>query len=122
MKVLVTGAADMLGAAVMNVLRQETWQVITTGRAVYGAATPAMDIGDWEVVIRVMEDVRPDLVLHLAAETDVDRCEREPDHAFAVNAFGTENVAGACRAYGAELVYISRANVFDGEKIETYTI
>jgi nucleoside-diphosphate-sugar epimerase len=60
MKVLVTGAAGMLGAAVMNVLRQETWQVITTGRAVYGAATLAMDIGDWEAVMRVMEDVRPD--------------------------------------------------------------
>ena len=122
MKVLVTGAAGMLGAAMTDALRHyDDYEVIATGRSDHGAASLAMDIGDWDGVMRTIEDNNPDLVMHLAAETDVDRCEREPDHAFAVNAFGTENVARACREYGAELVYISTANVFDGEKIEPYT-
>jgi dTDP-4-dehydrorhamnose reductase len=121
MKVLVTGAAGMLGAAVMNVLQREACEIAPTGRVVRGAATLEMDIVDGEAVMRMVEKVQPDLILHLAAETDVDRCEREPDHAFAVNAFATENVARACREHGAELVYISTANVFDGEKIEPYT-
>jgi dTDP-4-dehydrorhamnose reductase len=121
MKVLVTGAAGMLGAAVVNALRREAWQIFPTGRVVNRIVARAMDIGDWEAVMCVVGDVQPDLVLHLAAETDVDRCEREPDHAYTVNAFGTENVARACREYGAELAYISTANVFDGEKIEPYT-
>jgi dTDP-4-dehydrorhamnose reductase len=64
---------------------------------------------------------RPDVVLHLAAATDVDRCEQDPDLAFRVNAIGTQNVALAARDAGAVLVYISTAGVFGGEKPEPYT-
>ena len=111
----------MLGAAVAENVLREGWEVVLTGRTVGGGATIAMDISDWWAVRDRVEEERPDLVLHLAAETDVDRCEREPDHAFASNAFGTENVARACLQVGAMLVYVSTGNVFDGEKIDAYT-
>ena len=112
----------MLGASVVDVLRDDgAHQIVTTGRNVGGAADIAMDVRDWSAVTAVVADVRPELVIHLAAETDVDRCEREPDHAYATNAFGTENVVMACREHEATLAYVSTANVFDGEKVEPYT-
>jgi dTDP-4-dehydrorhamnose reductase len=61
------------------------------------------------------------MVLHMAAETDVDRCEREVDHAYRSNMVATLNVALACQAYNVELVYISTAGVFDGSSPEPYT-
>jgi dTDP-4-dehydrorhamnose reductase len=64
--------------------------------------------------------VQPDFVAHLAAETDVDLCQAQPDHAFATNALGTKHVALACQAAGVPLAYISTAGVFDGEKEEPY--
>jgi len=60
-------------------------------------------------------------VLHLAAATDVDLCEQEPDLAFRTNAIGTQNVALAARDVGAILVYVSTAGVFGGEKATPYT-
>ncbi len=63
---------------------------------------------------------RPDLVVHAAAYTDVDGCETNPDLAFRVNAFGTQNVALAARAAGAALLHISTNEVFDGTRRELY--
>jgi dTDP-4-dehydrorhamnose reductase len=54
-------------------------------------------------------------VIHLAAETDVDRCEREPEHAYRVNATGTENVALACQSAGIVMLYLSTGEVFGGD-------
>jgi dTDP-4-dehydrorhamnose reductase len=65
--------------------------------------------------------VQPDFVVHLAAETDVDRCEVEEGHALATNAEGTRHVALACRASGIPMAYVSTAGVFDGRKETPYT-
>jgi dTDP-4-dehydrorhamnose reductase len=80
-----------------------------------------LDIRDLSAVLATFERVRPSMVLHLAAETDVDRCEREVDHAFRSNALATLNVAVGCQRISAELVYVSTAGVFDGTKPEPYT-
>ena len=120
MKVLITGAAGMLGVAVAGELSRQDCEPVVTARPGRRGFV-GMDIGDWRDVMRTMGEHAPDLVLHLAAETDVDRCEREPDHAYAVNAFGTENVARACAEFGATMVYVSTGNVFDGDKIDPYT-
>jgi dTDP-4-dehydrorhamnose reductase len=58
----------------------------------------------------------PDWVVHAAAATDVDGCERDPAMAMAVNGTGTRNVAEGCRRAGAGLVYVSTDFVFDGQK------
>jgi dTDP-4-dehydrorhamnose reductase len=87
-----------------------------------GTGTVAhVDVRDRDEVMRTIERVRPDKVLHLAAETDVDRCEREPDHAFRSNMVGTLNIALACQAFNIELIYVSTTAVFDGSNPEPYT-
>lgn len=114
-RVLVTGAAGAVGSYVSEVF--EGYELVLTGLS----GPHALDVRDPEAVLRRVTEKRPDLVLHLAAATDVDRCEQEPDLAYAVNALGTQNVVLACRAAGAELVYVSTAGVFDGAKLDPYT-
>ena len=121
MKVLVTGSAGMLGAAVIDTLRTDQCEIVATGQSVRGEAVKPMDICNWRAVRAMVESHAPELVIHLAAETNVDRCEQEPDHAYATNAFGTENIVRACGELGVVMAYVSTANVFDGEKREPYT-
>ena len=63
---------------------------------------------------------RPDLVVHAAAYTDVDGCERDPELAFRVNAVGTQNVALAAQRAGAAMLHISTNEVFDGAQRDLY--
>lgn len=62
----------------------------------------------------------PELVLLLAAMTDVDKCEIHPNIAFAVNRDGPRNVANVCHAIGARLIFISTDFIFDGQKRGKY--
>jgi dTDP-4-dehydrorhamnose reductase len=73
-----------------------------------------LDVRDWTAVRDRIARGRYAAVIHLAAETDVDRCEREPDHAYRTNAWGTHNVALACQQADVPLVYTSTAGVFGG--------
>jgi dTDP-4-dehydrorhamnose reductase len=77
-----------------------------------------LDVSEGEAVGQVIEEKRPDVVIHCAAATAVDRCERDPAWAELVNVVGTENVAEACAGVGARLVCVSTDHVFDGEKGE----
>src|SRR6185503_9365594 len=72
-------------------------------------------------VRRRVEQARPDFVINCATTGDVDRCEREPDWAFAVNEAGPRLLARACREFNAEIVHTSTDYVFDGTKPGYYT-
>ncbi|MDD5489024.1 MAG: dTDP-4-dehydrorhamnose reductase [Candidatus Omnitrophica bacterium] len=121
MKIFLTGAAGMLAAEVIPVLRREGHELILTDINRRLPDIEALDVTDLKEVRRQIESARPDHVFHLGAETNVDLCEKDPDHAFRVNALGTENVAFACASCGARLLYISTGAVFGGEKEEPYT-
>jgi dTDP-4-dehydrorhamnose reductase len=112
-KILVTGAAGMLGSDLCPLFSEEH-NVIATD-------IDQLDVRDPEQVLGWSAEIRPDLIVHLAAATDVDECERNPDLAYATNAIGTRNVALACQKTGAVLAYISTISVFDGTKCEPYT-
>ena len=111
MRVLVTGAKGQLGVELLDVLRRE--------HDVVGLDVPELDITKSEAT-RVIADARPAWVVHAAAWTDVDGCERDPERANLVNGEGTRRVAEACRAVGAGLVYLSTDYVFDGRKGAPY--
>lgn len=81
---------------------------------------PEVDITDPGAVARCVADARPEAVIHAAAFTAVDECERRPEVAFRVNAEGTRNVALACRDTCVPMLYISTDYVFDGEKPSPY--
>lgn len=114
-RVLVTGAGGMVGSYVPEIFAGET---LLLTDIVEGFER--LDVCDPTAVMKAVADAAPDLVLHLAAATDVDRCEQEPDLAYRTNAMGTQNVALACLAHDVPLVYLSTAGVFAGDKPEPY--
>lgn len=114
-RILVTGAGGMAGSYAAEVFLGDV--VIAAGT---GAGLVHLDVCDSEEVASVVSDVEPDVVLHLAAATDVDRCEQDPDWAYRTNAIGTQHVALACQRSGAVLVYVSTGAIFSGEKAEPY--
>lgn len=80
-----------------------------------------LDITNLSSVEEFFKKIKPEVVLHMAAETDVDRCEREPSYAYRVNAVGTHNISIAAREYNAKMVYVSTSGIFDGKKEGAYS-
>ncbi|MEM7395954.1 MAG: sugar nucleotide-binding protein, partial [Verrucomicrobiota bacterium] len=96
------------------------------GRALQEAFAPhellLMPHRDFDVTdpatARYLVEQKPDVVIHAAAMTAVDRCTEEPDEAFRINEGGTENISQACADADLEMVYISTNEVFDGMSME----
>jgi len=123
MRILITGARGMLGTDACRYFTQSGHEVIGADLGDTPSVAPVtvpIDIADAAAVRQIFADVKPDLVLHCAAYTNVDGCERDPDTAFTVNAFGTWAVASAAESVGAALVAISTDFVFDGKKGNSY--
>jgi dTDP-4-dehydrorhamnose reductase len=119
MRVLITGAAGMLGSAVYPAMVAAGHDVVATDlepREVAGLPMDRLDVRVYSQVADGIARSKADVVLHLAAETDLETCEADPDHAFRTNTLGTQNAAVACQARDLTLVYISTAGVFDGMK------
>jgi len=79
-----------------------------------------LDIRDSAAILKMVSREKPDVLLHLAAATDVDRCEQEPEEAFRSNTAGTQNVAMACLENKIPLILVSTGAVFWGDKPEPY--
>jgi dTDP-4-dehydrorhamnose reductase len=121
MKILVTGADGMLGSALCPTLAKKGHDLVTTDLFPSNEGSKQLDVRSYHQIKEMVEKVNPDMIIHLAAETDVDRCELEPDHAFLTNTIGTQNVALICQKQNIELVYTSTLGVFWGDKSEPYT-
>jgi dTDP-4-dehydrorhamnose reductase len=85
-----------------------------------GCTRDTLDVTERDAAVRTVNDIRPDVVVHLAAYTAVDRAEGDSDACFAVNEQGTLNMSLAAHEVGAHLITISTDYVFDGKKGEAY--
>jgi dTDP-4-dehydrorhamnose reductase len=110
MRIAITGSKGQLGRQLMATF---------AGYELFGLDLPEEDITQPALVAR-LADWQPDLVIHAAAYTDVDGCERDPELAFRANAIGVQNVALAAQRAGAAMLYISTNEVFDGTRRELY--
>ncbi|MBO4498321.1 MAG: dTDP-4-dehydrorhamnose reductase [Lachnospiraceae bacterium] len=128
MKVFVTGVGGQLGHDLINELTSRniecvgsdlapSYSGIMDGSAAVNAPYVSLDITDREAVMKTVAEIKPDCVMHCAAWTAVDAAEDDDkkDIVFKVNADGTENVADACKANGAVMLYLSTDYVFDGK-------
>lgn len=111
MRVYITGSDGMLGTALRHALRTHP---VLRGEPQRGVSVQDFDIGDARAVHASIEDFKPDIVVHAAANAIVDACEASPEVALRVNVQGTSNVTAACRDVGARLFYLSSDYVFDG--------
>ncbi len=110
----------MLGTEAKLFFAAEGDDVVTTSRLGGDGALP-LDVTDPRAVRVLFRDLTPDVVLHCAANTNVDGCERDPDAAYRGNALATWAVAVAAEEIGATLVAVSTDFVFDGTIDRPYT-
>jgi len=115
-RVLVTGASGLLGCKLVKALAEGYEVTPTHNTRPIHPGSVRMDIVDGGEVARVLSRVKAELVVHAAAETNVDKCEINKKLAWSVNAEGTRNISAACGKIGAKLIYVSTDYVFDGEK------
>jgi len=121
MRVLVTGAAGMLGTSLVPILRREDHTVLATDIRLLSDNMRELDVRNLEDMLEVARDFHPHVLAHLAAETDLEACERDVNYAYEENFVGTQNACVVCSELSIPLVYISTAGVFDGRKEEPYT-
>jgi dTDP-4-dehydrorhamnose reductase len=130
--VLVTGAGGQVGVDLVDVLGAVTplggdgnfqpdgHRVDTDEFEVLGLTHHELDITDRDAVVRAVSTSRPDVIVHLAAYTAVDRAEHDAERCYAVNADGTGSLSLAAHEVGAHLIAVSTDYVFDGAKGAAY--
>jgi dTDP-4-dehydrorhamnose reductase len=116
LKLLITGASGLLGSKIVEIADEHFGVIPTHNSNPLQPNSVQLDLTDREHVLSLLKKLEPDVVVHAASETNVDRCEIEKEQAWKVNVEGTRNIALACTKIGAKLFYISTDYVFDGEK------
>lgn len=106
-RIALTGARGLVGSRVMEILTEH-------GHTCVGISSEDMDITDTSSVNAYFEALEADMVIHLAAYTNVDGAENEPDGAKKINVDGTKHVYAAAHKRGMQLIHISTDFVFDG--------
>lgn len=107
-RVLITGGHGQLGRALA--------QVYAGTEAVAAPSRAELDVTDWGSVRTLVEAFAPDLIIHAAAATNVDACEKDPEGTYRINALGARHLARAAGERDTPLVYVGTNYVFDGTK------
>ncbi|MDI6903876.1 MAG: sugar nucleotide-binding protein [Candidatus Bathyarchaeia archaeon] len=105
---MVTGASGLLGNKIVELAKND-YTVIPLHK------TKPLHSNS----LNLLHKLKPDVVIHTASETNVDKCETEKEHAWKINVEGTRNIALACTKAGTKLVYISTDYVFEAKKATT---
>lgn len=121
MRLFVTGVCGQLGFDVVNNALTRGYEVIGSDihsdHMLVGEEYVQLDITDATAVQNIIEELRPDVIVHCAAWTAVDAAEDPENHekVYRINVDGTRNLAEAARSVAAKMVYISTDYVFDGQ-------
>ena len=115
MKVLVTGFAGQLGYDIAQ-------ELAARGISCIAADKGEFDLTNTESVRGFVGACRPDVIVHCAAYTAVDKAEEDSAACYKVNVNGTQNLCSTAKEMQAKFVYISTDYVFDGEKSEPYEV
>lgn len=112
MKILLTGSNGNIGSYLKIHLSEN--------HVVYPIDKNQIDITDKALTMDVIKSIKPDLIIHAAALTNVDYCELNETAAYTVNTLGSLNVAYPCSLLDIPIVYLSTGYVFDGNKKRPY--
>ncbi|SDK53973.1 dTDP-4-dehydrorhamnose reductase [Natronincola ferrireducens] len=111
MKICILGSSGQLGDELLNRFKEH--HIFTFDKR-------TIDINNLDKTYEILHHIKPDSIIHAAAYTDIEACEKRPEIAYRVNAKGTENIAKIAEAINSKLIYISTDYVFDGEKGSPY--
>ena len=119
MKLFITGISGLLGLNVAFAARgrfEIAGSYLTHPIAADGIDAVAADARDPAAMARVLDRVRPDVILHTVGLSSVDGCEDDPGLAFEVNVGAAREMARLARARGIRFVHVSTDHLFDGTK------
>ncbi|PCH99132.1 MAG: NAD(P)-dependent oxidoreductase [Bacteroidetes bacterium] len=117
--VLITGCGGMLGQDVYKSFNENYEKVVASDIDLNEPWLEYLDVRNATECRLWVESLRPDIIVNLAAHTDLEYCEENKKDAWNTNALGAENLATLAKEYGALYIYISTAGVFDGKQ-ESY--
>lgn len=112
---LLTGATGYIGRRLAPAF-QGPFRVFRASRTAAGPGALDLDLADPDSIRRAFDAAAPKVVVHTAAESDPDACERDPERAKRMNVDAVKTLAMLCGASGARLVHFSTDLVFDGER------
>ncbi len=112
MKILITGALGQLGETLSLTLSNYNEVIRTVKNNLINEECLILDITNKVLLKEVINIVRPDLIINLAALTNVDYCEQRPNLAKQINLRGVENI---CEVFTGKIIQISTDYVFDGK-------
>lgn len=116
MRILVTGAKGQLGYDCLRELSERGFLNVK------GIDIDDLDITNEQAVNEYITHYNPDVVMHNAAWTAVDKAEQMPDKVYEVNALGPKYIAEACKKVNAKMIYISTDYVFDGKGTQEFNV
>ena len=108
-RMLVTGASGFLGSRITEYFRGKY--------DIFAPSHREMDIKDEKSVAAVLDEWKPDVVVHCAAVSDVERCSREPEESWRINVDGSVKLAKESGRIGAKCILCSSDQVYVGSRI-----
>lgn len=118
-RIFIAGCGGMLGESFYGKLAPVS-QVLATDIDLNEPWLSYADVREYEKTSKLIRDFKPEIIINLAALTDMEFCERNPEGAWLTNGLGAENLGLIAAKLDAVYVYISTAGIFDGKQ-ETYT-
>jgi len=115
-KLLITGTSGLLGNEIVIIAKHNYEVIPTHNTKPLHSNSLRLEITNLNETLSIFHKLEPNVVIHTASETNVDKCETEKEQAWKTNVQGTRNIAEACKNVGAKLIYISTDYVFDGKK------
>jgi len=118
MKILITGGNGLFGSKFIEVLNKNDYDVYSTvhKKSIRKEKVFTLDITHSENVKNILKKISPDTIVHAAAFTNVDACEKDKNKAYNTNVQGTINLAQGAEKQNAKFVFISTDYVFNGKK------
>jgi dTDP-4-dehydrorhamnose reductase len=124
MKLYLTGGSGFLGSNIIRVAREEHGYAVFTTVNTWHPSSPVdfaygrVDIGDRDAVLRSVQEVQPDAIVHSAILNDFDRMYRDRALAWRVYVESTRHLVDAANAAGCKIVLVSTDWVFDGTQLD----
>jgi len=118
MKIFVIGGSGLLGSEVSRLAVEIGYDVYSSyNKNIPKYGKPVrLNLIETTLIPKVIERIAPDVIIHTAALTNVDKCETEKREAYKINYIATEVISKAYKPLGGKLIYISTDYVFDGER------